>query len=130
MLLQPVSGAGHAHSPPTQVEPVEQALPQAPQWLTSLETSVQAPLQAWLPEEQEQLPFSQATPSGQALPHRPQLFGSDASVTQSLPPQVSQPFVPASPAIQARTHSVSASERVSPSGIWSPQSGMLATSFW
>ena len=64
--------------------PAPQALPQAPQFMESLVTSWQEPLQMSCPGLQPadaQLPPMQTSPTGQAWPQAPQLAGSSRDAT-------------------------------------------------
>ena len=60
-----------------------QVFPHAPQFLGSLPSGVQAPLQLVSPWGHAQAPPVQTEPAGHALPQLPQLFGSLESATQA-----------------------------------------------
>ena len=70
-------GQGTATHPPfTQLSPVGQSLPQAPQFLASVLVLTHAPLQAVRPLKQAHLPLIQAPPVRQAVRHPPQFLAS------------------------------------------------------
>jgi hypothetical protein len=73
-----------------QVVPFMHVLPQAPQFVGEVARSAQAPLQLVVPIEQlsTQVPLLQTLLGGQALPHPPQLAGSEFVVTHALPQAV------------------------------------------
>jgi hypothetical protein len=70
-----------------QVVPPVHVFPQAPQLVSEVATSTQAPPQLTVPIEQlsTQVPLLHTLLGGQALPQAPQFCGSEARVTQALP---------------------------------------------
>jgi hypothetical protein len=88
-LGQDVFGDGHAHAPAVQTSFLPQALPQAPQFSTSVLVFAQRPL-SWQnasPEDEHaHTPLTQVSPPvvapGHVLPHAPQLLSSVCSFLQ------------------------------------------------
>jgi hypothetical protein len=70
-LSQRVRPGKHAHADSLHDSPDWQAVPQAPQFVTSADVSTQAPLHDRLPVGQAQAPLTQARPAEQAIPHAP-----------------------------------------------------------
>jgi hypothetical protein len=79
--------SGHAHCPPLQVCPEEQALPQPPQFSGSVSTSTHAFPHATCPGAwQAHKPETQLCAAPHARPHDPQLAGSER-VSEQAPAQ-------------------------------------------
>jgi len=76
------------HQPLEHDFPPEHMWPQLPQLLESVLRLTQVPLQSVSPPGQTQAPPWQTLPPGQALPHEPQLFGSDWVFMQELEQQL------------------------------------------
>jgi hypothetical protein len=70
--------------------PAAQALPHAPQFITSLAVLTQVPAQALWPGGHTQAPALQRPPPPQREPQAPQFSGSDCSWTHA-PPQAVRP---------------------------------------
>jgi hypothetical protein len=61
-------------------------VPQLPQLFTSVIVSMHCPPQSvFVPQFNVHVPPEQTLPLPQAMPQPPQLFGSDAQLTQALP---------------------------------------------
>ncbi len=94
---QLICPAGQTHEPATQTVPPAHALPQAPQWLASLERLRHPPAQMTVPAVQvsEQEPEAHTWPDGHAPPQRPQLALSEAMFASQplagLPSQLTKP---------------------------------------
>lgn len=82
--LQEVSPNGHWHTPAAQVRPPGQMTLQPPQFLWSLCTSMQVPLQTARPAVQKQMPPMHCSPVAQARPQAPQLVVLVCRLTHEL----------------------------------------------
>jgi hypothetical protein len=94
---QLICPAGQTHEPDTQTVPPPHVLPQAPQWLESLERLRHPPAQMTVPAPQvsEQEPEAHTWPDGHAPPQRPQFALSVATFTShpldATPSQLTKP---------------------------------------
>jgi hypothetical protein len=95
---QSVLPAAHTHAPAVHVWPAAQAVPQAPQFIALLCSSTHVGAgaigaqsvcpAAHMGRAEAQRPAMQLCPAAQAVPHAPQLAGSESSVAQPIPQRV------------------------------------------